>query len=290
MYPNNVDASPYEPHLKAFINAFVANHPCHPDRVWMDLFRLTQCSHRGMDRLLGGEFSEFLPHVDSSALYQLTEMYDHMIVNARYVNFSDVKFGDFNPDKPGDSDRYQKCEVTGKWTKRPWISKTTVGGLDALWKAYYGYKREATLDIPLFQYVFAHLLNITLHLEWCGYVLESSFDEKWEQVKNWPDSGIMGPRIIDAFLVPDHPRYPNGRGTDISNFLPVAWKRRLYTEAWEVYNTKLDPEYHGPLEKSRIRRKGYHAMLAAQVVEKDAELFDSSFLAPFLECYKERNQ
>lgn len=287
MYADNAPAEPYNRHLQEFINAFVTNHPVHPDRVWMTLFNMTARAHRGKERLLAGEFSEFLPFADPSALPSLVELYDQMIISTRYVNFWDMKCGSFDPRNPEPSSEYQKCLYTSAWVKQPFISKLTLAALDVIWTRYYGLPYKEVREIPLHHTMMAHLMNISLHAEWGGYPgLSLSFSEKWEQIKNWPDTGIMAAKIIDEFLIPDHPRFPDGQETDIGRYLPPSMKQRLYMEAWEVYDTKLDPDHHGRDLKARYNPKGYHGRLAAHVLVDEKELFDDSFKAPFQAFYE----
>ena len=143
--------------------------------------------------------------------------------------------------------------------------------------------------MPHYAHMMGHLLNWTLRLEWAAIPLPpvfQTFEEKWQAVKDWPDSGIMGSCIMKHFLT----GLAVGRDyneTDIKHDMPVAMKRRLYVEALEQFNTRHDPAYFGGYDptKTHYKRIGCHYVLAKQIIEEEKDLFDEDFKATFQPYY-----
>lgn len=284
-FADNRPAPAYSLNLQRFLIAITQTHPFNEDKLWVTLFRELVQSFDGKRRLLEGEFAEFVPLIDRDAVNFVVKLYDEALVSLRYADIMDVKRG-IDP---------HIAPVTSEQAKRVLVSPKAIDALEKIWETYYGTPHEEEKPggglgayMPYHCYMIAHLLNWTLRLEWSGVNVDKikSFEEKWRAVKNWPDSGIMGVRVIKAFLTPSE----FGTGFDrthIKHDMPIEMKKRLYLEALEYYNTRQDPNYFGhynPVETHHFRGCTHH-QLAKQVIVDEKEFFDSKFKVIFQPYY-----
>jgi hypothetical protein len=294
---DNRDAPPYTDALMGFLHDFGKSHPVNEPTLWLNLFRVFLRSHGGIERLLRGEFAEYITEIDRDVINWIIELYDYAIVESRYPNLWDVM-------KFGIDETLPICPHTKQRVKPISVSERTLTALERVWDMYYGKSHDIEREpgvigryMPLFQYMMAHLLNISLHCEWAGVSFPAgfkSFEEKWQAVRDWPDSGIMGGMVMLVFLceinINDKLSLLNMR-----YYLPEDMKRKLYLDTLDQFQNRRDRKYFGDCDptKPHLFRKIPHYVLAKQVFEEDKDLFDESFrdiFRPYYEAVPRQDQ
>ena len=252
---------PYEAALRRLLSDVVKNEDVEESAWWLLIYAKLFDQHG--PKMLRGSYADELKEAPVSVVAHLVDMYETQILNRRYTNADDVfEFRNL-----------PSCPILGCGVKPLDIGVSTIDALETLWERFYGLPYDQSQHVPHFEVMMVRLLRITLHLEWAGFGGFATFDRKWSQLKNWKRGDVLDPmagQIVCYFLAP-----MSWMNDFIPQILPNTLKKRLYTEATELYTSDvLDPTYWDGQAKQDALQD------LSRAVEAD-ETLDDTFKKPF---------
>lgn len=254
-----------------FLHTVAEKGLIHPEKLWNSI-------HNMIDprTLIKGELAHLLAVCPMEILPWVIGIYEEAVTETLY-HFEGKRAS--NKDLP-------RCPNTGLTMLPDRVDVRTMTALETVWNTYYGTPWDDGKMPSHMPQMYADLLRITWHMERVGQRGFTSFEQKWEEVKNWPkDRGIVGPYIISSFLTP--PGY-SASFYEITDYMAPEEQLRLYMEALSYYTSTIDRNYFAdPL--TTPSKVGPLARLAKEVIKGGGE-WDDDVLEKFYPYYKSQGE
>jgi hypothetical protein len=229
-----------------------------PCTIWNHVHRMISAGN-----IVDGAVIQFLNRCPLADLHLVVRHYREAVENCLYS-------ADFKLREPGSG---PTCPYSHLWLTDKKVAEVVIRELEVTYSKHYGAEwTENSIGTFDFRRVYADLLRITYQLEKTGHTGFVPFDQKWEEVKDWPTKrGVVGPLMIGEFLTP--PKYRREVDFEVTDFMPREMRHRLYKDAFHYYNSVMDPSYYGDPLKGRSKI-GPVAMLAESVLSAPDDTWD----------------